>query len=191
MQMDAGQASFRISSARLGSSSIWRNNTLDVFARSSREDTYDDDEALTWAAIEKLPTYLRVQRGMLTEDEGQAREVDIKNLGFIERRNLIERLLKIAEEDNEKFLLKLKDRIERYYLTCNFFFPFLCAFRVYTILMTVVSLCLIFNFRVGLDIPTIEVRFEHLNVEAEAYIGSRALPTVFNSCANMLEVCIS
>lgn len=57
--------------------------------------------------------------------------------------------------------------------------------------MTVVSLCLIFNFRVGLDIPTIEVRFEHLNVEAEAYIGSRALPTVFNSCANMLEVCIS
>ncbi|KAL9440125.1 hypothetical protein AB3S75_018895 [Citrus x aurantiifolia] len=153
MQMDAGQASFRISSARLGSSSIWRNNTLDVFARSSREDTYDDEEALTWAAIEKLPTYLRVQRGMLTEDEGQAREVDIKNLGFIERRNLIERLLKIAEEDNEKFLLKLKDRIER----------------------------------VGLDIPTIEVRFEHLNVEAEAYIGSRALPTVFNSCANMLE----
>ncbi|KAL9443070.1 hypothetical protein AB3S75_016429 [Citrus x aurantiifolia] len=153
MQMDAGQASFRISSARLGSSSIWRNNTLDVFARSSREDTYDDEEALTWAAIEKLPTYLRVQRGMLTEDEGQAREVDIKNLGFIERRNLVERLLKIAEEDNEKFLLKLKDRIER----------------------------------VGLDIPTIEVRFEHLNVEAEAYIGSRALPTVFNSCANMLE----
>lgn len=43
-------------------------------------------------------------------------------------------------------------------------------------------------FRVGLDIPTIEVRFEHLNVEAEAYIGSRAMPTMFNFSVNMLEV---
>lgn len=43
-------------------------------------------------------------------------------------------------------------------------------------------------FRVGIDIPTIEVRFEHLNVEAEAYIGSRGLPTMFNFCVNMLEV---
>ncbi|KAJ4707956.1 Pleiotropic drug resistance ABC transporter [Melia azedarach] len=150
--MDATEGSFRINSARLGSSSIWRNNTLDVFARSSREDI-DDEEALTWAAIEKLPTYLRIQRGILTEAEGQAREIDIKSLGFVERRNLIDRLIKIAEEDNEKFLLKLKDRIDK----------------------------------VGLDMPTIEVRFDHLNVEAEAYIGSRALPTIFNFCANVLE----
>lgn len=43
-------------------------------------------------------------------------------------------------------------------------------------------------YRVGLKVPTIEVRFEHLNVTAEAYVGSRALPTIQNSCANMLEV---
>lgn len=36
--------------------------------------------------------------------------------------------------------------------------------------------------------PTIEVRFEHLNVEAEAYVGGRALPTMFNFSINMLEV---
>ncbi|XVE63544.1 hypothetical protein DITRI_Ditri07aG0028500 [Diplodiscus trichospermus] len=41
--------------------------------------------------------------------------------------------------------------------------------------------------RVGIDLPTIEVRFEHLNVEAEGYEGSRALPTLFNYCANMFE----
>lgn len=41
---------------------------------------------------------------------------------------------------------------------------------------------------VGLDMPTIEVRFEHLYVEAEAYVGSRALPTIFNFSVNMLEV---
>ncbi|XWS73072.1 hypothetical protein CRYUN_Cryun02cG0094200 [Craigia yunnanensis] len=148
--MESGDA-FSVSSARIASSSIWRNDPMEAFSKSSREE--DDEEALKWAAIEKLPTYLRVRRGILTEEEGQSREVDIKNLGFIERRNLLERLVKIAEEDNERFLLKLKERIDR----------------------------------VGLDMPTIEVRFEHLTVEAEAYVGSRALPTMFNFSVNILE----
>lgn len=42
--------------------------------------------------------------------------------------------------------------------------------------------------RVGLDIPTIEVRFERLNVEAEVHVGSRALPSLLNFSFNMLEV---
>ena len=45
--------------------------------------------------------------------------------------------------------------------------------------------------RVGLDFPTIEVRFEHLNVEAEAHVGSRALPTILNFSINLLEVIIT
>ena len=36
--------------------------------------------------------------------------------------------------------------------------------------------------------PEIEVRFEHLKVQAEAYVGSRALPTFINFCANIIEV---
>ncbi|XP_056166742.1 pleiotropic drug resistance protein 1-like [Syzygium oleosum] len=147
--MDTGDV-FRISSARLSSSNIWRNSGKEIFSRSSRDE--DDEEALKWAALEKLPTYLRIRRGILAEEEGQIREVDIENLGSIERRNLLERLLNTAEEDNEKFLLKLKKRIER----------------------------------VGLDFPSIEVRFEHLNVEAGAYVGSRALPTIFNFSVNIL-----
>ncbi|KAA8521480.1 hypothetical protein F0562_012153 [Nyssa sinensis] len=148
--MESGDI-FRVSSARLSSSNIWRNSTMEVFSRSSLEE--DDEEALKWAAIEKLPTYLRIRRGILTEEEGQPREIDVKNLGLLEKRNLLERLVKIAEEDNEKFLLKLKERIDR----------------------------------VGLDLPTIEVRFEHLNVDAEAYVGSRALPTILNFSVNILE----
>lgn len=101
----------RVNSARLGSSSIWRNSGIDVFSRSSREE--DDEEALKWAAIEKLPTYLRIQRGILAEEEGKTREIDITTLGLIEKKNLLERLVKIAEEDHEKFLLRLKERIER------------------------------------------------------------------------------
>ena len=47
-----------------------------------------------------------------------------------------------------------------------------------------------FFLRVGIDLPTIEVRFEHLNVDAEAYVGSRALPTIFNFTKNILEVTV-
>ncbi|KAF2287195.1 hypothetical protein GH714_039303 [Hevea brasiliensis] len=116
------------------------------FPKSSHH-VQDDEEALKWAAVERLPTYLRVRRGILNE-----KLVDINGIGLVERRDLLERLVKIAEQDNEKFLSKLRDRIER----------------------------------VGLDMPTIEVRFEHLNVEAQAYIGSRALPTIFNFSINLL-----
>lgn len=42
--------------------------------------------------------------------------------------------------------------------------------------------------RVGLETPTIEVRFENLNVEAEIYVGGRALPTILNFGANIFEV---
>ncbi|XP_065622323.1 pleiotropic drug resistance protein 1-like, partial [Quercus suber] len=52
------------------------------------------------------------------------------------------------------------------------------------ILISLVS----WNFlRVGIDLPTIEVRFEHLNVEAEAHVGGRALPTFFNFGVNIVE----
>ncbi|KAL8521925.1 hypothetical protein ACS0TY_012179 [Phlomoides rotata] len=142
---------FRVSSARLSSSNIWRNSGMEVFSRSSVE--ADDEEALKWAALEKLPTNLRIRRGILTEDEGKSREIDIMNLGLVERKNLVERILKIAEEGNEQYLLKLKERIQR----------------------------------VGLDLPSIEVRFEQLSVDAEAYVGGRALPTVFNFIVNILE----
>ena len=41
----------------------------------------------------------------------------------------------------------------------------------------------------GIELPKIEVRYQNLNVEAEAYVGSRGLPTIFNTYANVLEVC--
>lgn len=43
--------------------------------------------------------------------------------------------------------------------------------------------------RVGIEIPKVEVRFEHLFVEGDAYKGTRALPTLVNSTVNAIEVC--
>ncbi|KAK9281946.1 hypothetical protein L1049_004855 [Liquidambar formosana] len=144
---------YRVSSSfRIDSSSPWRNTGVEVFSRSSREE--DDEEALKWAALEKLPTDNRLKKGLWSGSQGAASEIDVDNLGYQERKNLLERLEKVAEEDNEKFLLKLKDRIDR----------------------------------VGIDMPTVEVRYEHLTIDAEAYAGSRALPTFINFCSNIVEV---
>ncbi|XP_078447546.1 pleiotropic drug resistance protein 2-like [Wolffia australiana] len=39
----------------------------------------------------------------------------------------------------------------------------------------------------GIELPKIEVRFESLSVEADAYVGRRALPTLLNAAVNSLE----
>jgi hypothetical protein len=44
------------------------------------------------------------------------------------------------------------------------------------------------RLRVGLDFPTIEVRYEHLSIDALAHVGSRGLPTFLNTTLNSLEV---
>jgi hypothetical protein len=49
----------------------------------------------------------------MSASRGVSSEVDIEKLGVQERKQLLERLVKAADEDNEKFLWKLKNRIER------------------------------------------------------------------------------
>ncbi|XP_054803327.1 pleiotropic drug resistance protein 1-like [Prosopis cineraria] len=152
--MEDGEGSFRTgskSSFRIASSSLWRNTDMEVFSNSFHQE--DDEEALKWAAIQRLPTVARLRKGLLSSPDGEANEIDIQKLGLQERQSLLERLIKVIEEDNEKFLLKLRNRIDR----------------------------------VGIEIPTIEVRFQHLKVEAEAHIGSRALPSFSNFIVNILE----
>nr|CAB3468176.1 unnamed protein product [Digitaria exilis] len=126
--------------------------------RSGRVD--DDEEALRWAAIERLPTYNRVRTSILSssaeadaDDKQQFKEVDVRKLGDGERQEFIERVFRVADEDNQRFLQKLRNRIDR----------------------------------VGIELPTVEVRFEQLTVEAKCHVGSRALPTLFNTARNIAE----
>ncbi|KAK6945031.1 ABC transporter-like, ATP-binding domain [Dillenia turbinata] len=42
-------------------------------------------------------------------------------------------------------------------------------------------------FSVSIEQPKVEVRFENINVDAEAYVGGRAIPTVLNSCVNAFQ----
>ncbi|KAK6912142.1 ABC-transporter, N-terminal domain [Dillenia turbinata] len=138
-------------SFRLSSSSVYGENENEIFSRSSIEE--DDEEALKWASLERLPTFSRLRKGLLAIPEGPANEIDVKNMALHEKQILLSRLVNVAEEDNEKFLLKFRDRLDR----------------------------------VGITLPTIEVRYQNLNVDAEAYAGSRALPTFSNFMINMVE----
>ncbi|XP_021275798.1 ABC transporter G family member 38 [Herrania umbratica] len=119
---------------------------------TSRMKEEDDEEALKWASLERLPTYERARKGVLHGILGDFKEIDLRDLGFQERKDLLDKFMKNADK-NEEYLKKLKARIDR----------------------------------VSLNLPTIEVRFENINVQGEAYVGSRALPTIFNSIFNAIE----
>ena len=105
--MDGGDGS-----RRHGSSSWRRNSASKVFSRSSRS-MEEEEEALKWAAIEKLPTFSRVRKTILPVDGGKSVEVDIQSLSPEERKLVLKRLNDLAE-DNEKFIWKLKNRMGRY-----------------------------------------------------------------------------
>ncbi|CAE5957576.1 unnamed protein product [Arabidopsis arenosa] len=92
------------------------------------------------------------RKGILTASHagGAINEIDIQKLGFQDTKKLLERLIKVGDDEHEKLLWKLKKRIDR----------------------------------VGIDLPTIEVRFDHLKVEAEVHVGGRALPSFVNFISN-------
>ncbi|KAJ0028869.1 hypothetical protein Pint_35963 [Pistacia integerrima] len=132
------------------------NAPTNVFSQSGRAGN-DDEEQLRWAAIERLPTFDRLKKGMIRQilDNGKVvhDEVDVTKLGMREKKLLMENILKVVEEDNENFLKRLRERTDR----------------------------------VGINIPKIEVRYEHLSVQGFIYDGSRALPSLPNAFLTTVE----
>uniref|UniRef100_A0A453GL17 ABC transporter domain-containing protein n=1 Tax=Aegilops tauschii subsp. strangulata TaxID=200361 RepID=A0A453GL17_AEGTS len=133
-----------------------RGGSSNAFSRSShRADEHDDEEALRWAALERLPTRDRARTAVLDHFPGRddgVRAVDVGRLAPGERAALLRRVASVAD-DHGRFLARFKERVDR----------------------------------VGIELPTIEVRYENLCVEAEAYVGSRGLPTILHTYANVLE----
>lgn len=141
--------------------------------RSSRH-SEEDEEALRWAALERLPTYDRLRTTLMksysvadsgnkynnnntNNNQGVHKQIDVRKLDINDRIKFIDRIFKVAEEDNEKFLKKFRNRIDK----------------------------------VGISLPTVEVRFEHLTIEADCYVGDRALPSLPNMARNIAESLLS
>ncbi|KAI9153582.1 hypothetical protein LWI28_013428 [Acer negundo] len=97
----------------LSSREAW-NEPSGVFKQSERE---DDEEVQRWVAYERLPTYDRLKKGVLWKilDYGEVvhDEVDVTKLSIQDKKQLKDSILKGLEEDNDKFLRRLRDRIDR------------------------------------------------------------------------------
>ncbi|XP_010914761.1 ABC transporter G family member 41 [Elaeis guineensis] len=143
------------SSFRIAAASSRRSSSI----CSAREE--DDEYELKWAAIERLPTFERIRTSVLDhyrngDGDGlhkERRVIDVAKLGALERRLLIENLIKHIENDNLRLLQKQRQRINR----------------------------------VNVEIPTIEVRYKNLCVEAQCeVVEGKPLPTLWNTAKSML-----
>lgn len=86
---------------------------------SVRDREWDDEEALKWAALEKLPTYNRLRTAILKDVAEQGpgvrakrHEVDVTKLGLQDKRAMIESLIRVIDEDNERFQRILRTRLD-------------------------------------------------------------------------------
>lgn len=68
----------------------------------------DDELELQWVGIERLPTFWRLRVVVLDR-----KVVDVAKLRDSERRVFMDSLLKTIEEDNLRFLQKLRQRVQR------------------------------------------------------------------------------
>lgn len=57
-----------------------------------------------------------------------------------------------------------------------------------SIMYSLIALAWFCGRSVGIELPTIEVRYENLSVDADCYVGSRALPSLWNATRNFVEV---
>ncbi|KAG2326565.1 hypothetical protein Bca52824_009293 [Brassica carinata] len=120
---------------------------------SSRNESEDEAEhALQWAEIQRLPTFERL-RSSLVDEEGESEEKG-KKVVDVTKLGAMERHLMIEKliKHIENDNLKLLKKIRK---------------RM---------------DRVGVEFPSIEVRYEHVSVEAECeVVEGKALPTLWNS----------
>ncbi|CAN6247786.1 unnamed protein product [Urochloa humidicola] len=141
------------------SQSYRQMETEDPFGRAqSKHDHRDEEESLRWAALEKLPTYDRMRQGILRRVLNQQEGLH----GGVE----VVDIQKLAGGDGGRALLErlFQDDSER----------FLRLLRERLDM-------------VGIELPTIEVRYEQLTVEADVIAASRALPTLWNAVTNTLQ----
>ncbi|KAK0591440.1 hypothetical protein LWI29_001879 [Acer saccharum] len=95
-------------------------NAATVSDESSTEEN-DHHVELQWAAIERLPTFRRLRTSLVDSmllndgkgEEGGKTLIDVTELGPLERRVFIDKLVTKIEDDNRLLLQKLKERIEK------------------------------------------------------------------------------
>ncbi|XP_041005142.1 ABC transporter G family member 32 isoform X2 [Juglans microcarpa x Juglans regia] len=98
---------------------MW-NSAENAFSRTlSLREEGEDVEALRWAALERLPTYARVRRGIFRNVVGDTREIEVTELQAQEQKLVLDRLVSSVDDDPELFF----DRMRRRFDAVNLKFP--------------------------------------------------------------------
>ncbi|KAF4350681.1 hypothetical protein G4B88_015405 [Cannabis sativa] len=84
-------------------------------------ENWEDEEALRWAALERLPTYKRVRRGIFKDVVGDTKEVDVSELESSEQKLLLERLVNAVEDDPDRFFDRMRRRFDAKWWLCKEF----------------------------------------------------------------------
>ncbi|KAK7387230.1 hypothetical protein VNO78_27860 [Psophocarpus tetragonolobus] len=130
------------------------------FARASNAEwVEEDEEELQMAALLRLPTQKRGTTALMRKaSSGEKKGKIMEQIDVTKlNRSRRERLVKDALATNEQDNFKLLSAIKER-----------------------------FN-RVGLDVPSIEVRYKNLTIGADVQLGSRALPTLINHTRDIFE----
>ncbi|CAI9100257.1 OLC1v1037214C1 [Oldenlandia corymbosa var. corymbosa] len=92
---------------------MWNSaENLSVRSSSFRSDD-EDEEALRWAALERLPTFNRVRKGIFRNIVGDTMEIDVDKLQVQERKVVLDRLVNSVDDDWEKFFNRMRRRFDR------------------------------------------------------------------------------
>lgn len=91
---------------------MW-NSTENAFSRSSSlKDEVEEEEELRWVALQRLPTYSRIRRGIFRDDIGEHKEISIGNLEASEQRILLDRLVNSVDHDPQLFFARVRKRFD-------------------------------------------------------------------------------
>lgn len=74
----------------------------------------DDEQALRWAALEKLPTFNRLRASIFQKHTGSIRQVDVqKDLSTADFHHLLDKLHRKAADEDEQLFVKMRQRLDR------------------------------------------------------------------------------
>ncbi|XP_047054325.1 ABC transporter G family member 35-like [Lolium rigidum] len=142
-------------------------------APPANADDYDDEEALLWEALRRLPTLEeRARHAIVTLEDGSRKVADVGRVGPASAARCSAASCAPASTRTTSGSCSRSGTASTVLLLYE---------------AAAVLALLIFRTQVGIVLPTVEVRFEHLNADVEVCVGNRGLPTVLNSITNIFE----
>ncbi|KAJ4822693.1 drug-responsive transcription factor pdr3 [Turnera subulata] len=126
------------------------------------------DDQLQWAAVERLPTVKRVRLSLFEDDDHEKGNTVVDQEAAAARKKVVD-VTKLGALERHVFIERLITKIEEDNL------------RLLTKFRERID-------RVGVDLPTVEVRYQNMSVEAECeLVHGTPLPTLWNTLKNSIR----